>query len=82
MCILAFVRCCSIFSYAFELDSDPVPPSGTYKSINVVLEYDLVDPLTGVTAHYEEERSYIVWAEHNNTLYMDHFSTTYFYIGG
>ena len=72
----------SIFSYAFELDSDPVPPSGTYKSINVVLEYDLVDPLTGVTAHYEEERSYIVWAEHNNTLYMDHLSTTYFYIGG
>ena len=72
----------SISSYALELDFDLSPPSGIYKSINVVLEYDLADPLTGVTAHYEEERSYIVWAEHNNTLYMDHLSTTYFYIGG
>ena len=72
----------SIVSYALELDSDSSPPSGTYNSVNVVIEYDLADTLTGISTHYKEERSYLVWAAQNNALYMDRFSTTYYYIGG
>ena len=74
----------SIIAGLYGLGNNPSPEPGVYKSIHVVIEYDLQDQLTGMKVHYKEEILYLKTYGPNGdmSLYEDCYSPTYFYIGG
>ena len=75
----------SIIASLCGLGNNPSPEPDVYKSIHVVIEYDLQDPLTGKNVHYKEEALYLVTHKQNGDisgLYEDRYSRTDFYIGG
>ena len=77
------VSALAMFAGLWGIGDNGSPRAGEYKTINVVIEYDLREQLTGTKVHYKEEILYLETYSQNGdvSLYEDRYSPTYFYIG-